>query len=112
MIECGMLIVSIIAVAVAVFAISMAFRVAQMTTKIHLLVDCYKECMEIGRLPKADSSFTYRLNSFLDTIEFLNDDFKNFSRQYRVSGQTQLSLNNLDQLFLKYLTKYKKYIKI
>lgn len=110
--ECYMLVVSIIAIVIAVFAIYVAFRVARMTTKIQFLIDCYKECMEIGRLPNGSPSYTPRLNSLLDTIVFLGDEFKNFSHQYRIPGQTNLSLSNLDQLFLKYLSKYKKYIKV
>lgn len=110
--ECCMFVVSIIAVIIAIFAIYAAFRVARMTTKVQFLIDCYKECMDIGRLPNTNSSYTSRLNSLLDTIVVLGDDFKNFSNQYRIPGQTNLSLNNLDQLFLAYLKKYQKYIKV
>lgn len=110
--SCCMSIISIVSIFVAIMAMFIAVHVAHMTTKIHFLMDCYKECMAIGRLPSGHPSYLSRLNSLLDVIVVLNEEFKKFSKQYRVFGQTNLSLNDLDQLFLKYLKKYQKYIKV
>lgn len=109
---CMSLVISIVSIFVAIIAMFIAVHVAHMTTKIRFLMDCYKECMEIGRLPNGHPSYLSRLNFLLDVIVVLNEEFENFSKQYRVSGQTNLSLNDLDQLFLKYLKKYQKYIKV
>ena len=110
--ECCMFVINVVTIIIAIIAMYVAIHVARMTTKIQFLIDCYKECMEIGRLPNGSPSYVPRLNSLLDTIVVLGDEFKNFSNQYRIPGQTNLSLSNLDQLFLKYLKKYEKYIKV
>jgi hypothetical protein len=110
--ECFMLITSIVAVIVAIIAMFIAVHAAQMTTKIQFLLNCYSECVEIGRLPNGSPLYTPRLNALLDRIVVFGDDFNDFVKQYRIPNQTTLSLSNLDKLFLDTITKYQKYIKV
>ena len=110
--ECAMLIVNIVTVITAIIAMCIALYIAQMTIKNQFLLSCYSECMEIGRLPNGSPSYISRLNSLLDRITVLGNDFNDVVKQYRIPNQTTLSLNNLDKLFLDTITKYQKYIKV